>query len=158
MTATKVVFVCLGNICRSPTAQGVFEKLVSASGKASDIIVDSAGTAAWHIGSLPDSRSMEAASQRGYDLSTQRARKFEISDFREFDYILAMDKENLNNLKALQPEGFSGTLTLFLEFSSQTAYDEVPDPYYGGDAGFELVLDLIEDASQGLLDAITVNQ
>jgi protein-tyrosine phosphatase len=105
MTATKVVFVCLGNICRSPTAQGVFEKLVSASGKASDIIVDSAGTAAWHIGRLPDSRSMEAASQRGYDLSTQRARKFEISDFREFDYILAMDKENLNNLKHFSLRG-----------------------------------------------------
>jgi len=151
----KVLFVCLGNICRSPTAQGVFEHVVSEAGKENNIVVDSAGTAAWHIGKSPDSRSTEFAARRGYDLSIQRARQFEESDFRKFDYILAMDHENLSNLKKLKPNNFSGKLGLFLHYSSQVDYDEVPDPYYGGDSGFELVLDLIEDASRGLLNEIS---
>lgn len=157
MKTVKVLFVCLGNICRSPTAQGVFETLVKHEGKQSTIQVDSAGTAAWHVGSSPDPRSMATAANRAYDLSHQRARKFEVSDFHEFDYILAMDAENLSNLKQLKPSSFTGTLCLFLDFAERDDYRDVPDPYYGGDTGFELVLDLIEDASRGLLSHIDSN-
>lgn len=150
---TKVLFVCLGNICRSPTAHGVFQAMVEEQGLEDQIHVDSAGTAAYHVGNSPDSRSSATAIKRGYDLSPLRARQAIESDFEEFDFILAMDESNLMNLRALRPHDYSGHLGLFLEFTSLPER-EVPDPYYGGDAGFEHVLDLVESASQGLLERI----
>lgn len=150
----KVLFVCLGNICRSPTADGIFQKLVADAGLTKRISVDSAGTAGWHQGKAPDPRTVAAASRRGFDLSSLRSRQVKRSDFEEFDYILAMDDENLTDLTLLRPQGFNGHLGLFLEFSQQTNYTAVPDPYHGGAAGFELVLDLVEEASRGLLDTI----
>ncbi|GLS26447.1 low molecular weight protein-tyrosine-phosphatase [Marinibactrum halimedae] len=151
----KVLFVCLGNICRSPTAEGVFRHYVEKAGKSHWINIDSAGTGGWHIGASPDPRAQEAASQRGYSLSSITARQVSLKDFSEFDYILAMDNDNLSNLRALASEtSFHGHLGLFLDFAKETSHREVPDPYYGGDAGFVLVLDLIEQASEGLLQAI----
>jgi protein-tyrosine phosphatase len=149
----KVLFVCLGNICRSPTAHGVFQALVDAQGLGRQILVDSAGTAAYHVGNPPDSRSTQIALKRGYDLSPLRARQALEADFEQFDYILAMDQSNLINLRQLQPHDYKGHLGLFLDFGSKPER-EVPDPYYGGDAGFEHVLDLVESASEGLLEHI----
>lgn len=154
----KVLFVCLGNICRSPTAEGIFNKLVVDSGLAKRIHIDSAGTAGWHQGRAPDPRTIAAAKLRNIDLSVLRARAVTSSDFQEFDYILAMDEENLAHLESLKPDNYSGHLGLFLSFGSQTKYLEVPDPYYGGKEGFELVLDLIEDAAVGLLASIQKNK
>ncbi len=150
----KVLFVCLGNICRSPTADGVFRKLVADAGLDDQINVDSAGTAGWHIGRAPDARTVAAAKNRGYDLSELRARQVSKMDFFEYDYILAMDNANLGDLKSLKPANYTGHLGLFLAFSEQDEYREVPDPYHGGSEGFELVLDLVEDAAQGLLNEI----
>ena len=151
----RVLFVCLGNICRSPTAHGVFQSLVDQAGLSDKVFVDSAGTAAWHIGKSPDSRSMEHAERRGYDLSPLRARQAIETDFDQFDYVLAMDKENLSNLQAICPHGAKTAPQLFLyEFSKNFDELEVPDPYYGGEAGFEHVLDLVEDACEGLLTDI----
>lgn len=151
MKKTHVLFVCLGNICRSPTAEGVFRRLVQERQLEAAITIDSAGTGDWHIGRPADMRAAKAALTRGYDLSALRARQAVAEDFYHFDYILAMDSANLNNLRELAPDDYAGHLGLFLEFSGQDRYTEVPDPYYGGDQGFELVLDLIEDASEGLL-------
>ncbi len=151
MKPIQVLMVCLGNICRSPTAQGVFEARIQQRQLAEHILVDSAGTSGWHIGELPDARSRKAAQRRGYDLSQQRGRQVTVQDFHDFDYILAMDRQNLQALKAICPDGFSGHLGLFLEFSRKQSYLEVPDPYHGGSEGFELVLDLIEEAADGLL-------
>lgn len=151
---TKILFVCLGNICRSPTADGIFRDMVKREKLDQKIIVDSAGTGGWHIGKAPDSRTVAAAKTRGYDLSILRARQVSRSDFDEFDYVLAMDHSNLRDLQALRPSHFSGHLGLFLEFGSHKHHREVPDPYYGGHDGFELVLDLVEDASAGLLTHI----
>lgn len=152
----RVLFVCLGNICRSPTAHGVFATLASRAESqcSTTIVVDSCGTGDWHIGHAPDRRAAHEAEVRGYDLSQLRARQVTREDFDTFDYILVMDKQNLSDLEAMKPEGFDGHLGLFLAFSSGFAETEVPDPYYGGDAGFTHVLDLIEDASQGLLKDI----
>ena len=149
----KVLFVCLGNICRSPTADGVFRQVVEQRGLTEQIKVDSAGTAAYHVGNPPDHRSTLAAKKRGYDLSLLRARQAVAEDFAEFDYVLAMDHENLLNLKAIKPSNFTGHLGLFLDFA-EVSESEVPDPYYGGDSGFEHVLDLVEAASEGLLQEI----
>ncbi|EAR62131.1 low molecular weight protein-tyrosine-phosphatase [Neptuniibacter caesariensis] len=149
----KVLFVCLGNICRSPTADGVFRQVVEQRGLTEQIKVDSAGTAAYHVGNPPDHRSTLAAKKRGYDLSLLRARQAVVEDFTEFDYVLAMDHENLLNLKAIKPSNFTGHLGLFLDFA-EASESEVPDPYYGGDSGFEHVLDLVEAASEGLLQEI----
>lgn len=154
MSITKVLFVCLGNICRSPTAHGVFQHMVIQGGWQDKITVDSAGTSDWHIGHPPDKRTVQAASQRGYDLSDLRARQAQTSDFRTYQYILAMDESNLYELQRLSPKHYAGHLGLFLGFSSQDSYEEVPDPYYGGAQGFETVLDLVENASQGLLEHI----
>ena len=154
MKKTKVLMVCLGNICRSPTAYGVFQHLVDQQGLSELIEVESAGTSGWHIGMAPDERSQAAALKRGYDLSMQQGRKAIEEDFDEYDYILAMDKENLKNLKAIAPANYQGHLGLFLGFADNPDYDEVPDPYHGGEAGFELVLDLVEDAAQKLLHHI----
>lgn len=152
---TRVLFVCLGNICRSPTAHGVFQQMVDNAGLNEKIHVDSAGTAAWHIGKSPDSRSTEHARLRGYDLSPLRARQAVAADFDQFDYVLAMDKENLSNLQDICPNGAKSAPQLFLyEFSRKFNELEVPDPYYGGEAGFEQVLDLVEDACEGLLSDI----
>lgn len=153
MKACKVLMVCLGNICRSPSAQGVFQTKVEQAGLAHLIEVDSAGTSSWHIGEPPDQRSQQAALGRGYDLSQQRGRQVQPQDFEEFDYILAMDADNLISLQAMRPAGYEGHLGLFLDFSDHKGQD-VPDPYHGGRAGFERVLDLVEAASEGLLQEI----
>lgn len=151
MAKVRVLFVCLGNICRSPTAHGVFQKFVDQAGLSADITVDSAGTSNWHIDEAPDRRSSEAALAAGYDLSSLRGRQVARKDFEKFDYILAMDESNLADLEELCPSSFSGHLGLFLEFARNKNYQEVPDPYHGGEEGFGLVLSLIEDASAGLL-------
>lgn len=151
---TRVLFVCLGNICRSPTAHGVFEAMVLERGLDDRILVDSCGTGHWHIGHSPDQRAAAEAADRGYDLSHLRARQVEAADFDRFDYILAMDRQNLADLQAMQPSHHSGYLGLFLPFAAGGDYDEVPDPYYGGDAGFTEVLDMVEAASEGLLQEI----
>ena len=154
MNNVKVLFVCMGNICRSPTAQGVFEKLVAESKLADVVHIDSAGTHAYHIGEAPDARASETALRRGIDLSQQRARRVSASDLEEFDYVLAMDYSNLEALAGLcQPEHVS-KLRLLLEYAPGLEMREVPDPYYGGVTGFERVLDLIEQASAGLLAEI----
>lgn len=150
---TRVLFVCLGNICRSPTAHGVFEQKIKAQGLDKRIDVDSAGTASWHQGNPPDSRSIRAAKGRGYALDHLRARQVTVSDFDQFDYILAMDANNLADLEAMCPAHFAGHLGLFLSFGGASE-KEVPDPYHGGEAGFQHVLDLAEDACDGLIQDI----
>jgi len=149
----KVLFVCLGNICRSPTAHGVFRDLAKQA-QQHHIVIDSAGTGDWHVGHSPDRRASQAAAKRGYDLSDLEARQVRPEDFAEFDFILAMDKQNLRDLQAMAPSDYSGDLSLFLDFAKNYSEREVPDPYYGGDHGFEHVLDLVEDASRGLLEHI----
>jgi protein-tyrosine phosphatase len=147
----SVLFVCMGNICRSPTAQGVFERLVEEHKLSKAIEIDSAGTHAYHIGERPDERASAAALQRGIDLSSQQARRFSAEDFDRFDYVLAMDRDNYDILAASCPGGLESRVRLFLEFAPELETREVPDPYYGGPTGFERVLDLIEEASEGLL-------
>ena len=154
----KVLFVCLGNICRSPTAEGVFHHLVEKRGLGGRVTVDSAGTGAWHIGSPPDRRAQAAARRRGVDLSGQRARQAKTGDFHRFDYILAMDADNHRNLAKMCPPGEEHRLHLFLDFAPKLKTSDVPDPYYGGDGGFEAVLDMIEAASEGLLADIQENR
>ena len=145
----KILFVCLGNICRSPTAEAVMRKLAEARGLV--IEIDSAGTAAYHIGKSPDARSQQVALKRGINMSGQRARKVAENDFYEFDFILAMDKANYRDLLAIKPSNASADVLLFLNEFGSMGYDEVPDPYYGGEQGFELVLDLLEDACEQFL-------
>lgn len=147
----SVLFICMGNICRSPTAEGVFRAAVRNAGLAERIVIDSAGTHGYHIGSPPDGRASAAAATRGYDLSALRGRQVSTRDFVEFDYILAMDSENLANLHRICPPELAHKVTLFLEYSERFSEREVPDPYYGGAQGFEHVLDLVEDAARGLL-------
>ena len=149
----NVLFVCMGNICRSPTAEGYFQHVVKQAGLADKIHTDSAGTHAYHIGSPPDNRAQAAASKRGIDLSSLRGRKVETVDFEKFDYVIAMDDSNFSDLQMVA-DGDANNLFMFLEFAEQFSEKEVPDPYYGGDQGFEHVLDLIEDASNGLLKNI----
>lgn len=150
----KVLFVCMGNICRSPTAEGVFTHLVQQADLQEKIAIDSAGTHAYHIGEPPDLRSQQAAKIRGIDISHLRARRVTKEDFNTFDYILAMDKSNYADLQQICPKGKEHKLSMFLEFAPDLNVKEVPDPYYGGGQGFEHVLDLVEAASQGLLDDI----
>lgn len=152
--ATRVLFVCMGNICRSPTAEGVFRQLVEQQGLAEKIIVDSAGTHDYHIGNPPDARSQAAAMHRGYDLSSLRARQVTVEDFTRFDYVLAMDDANLSLLQQQCPDQYRSRLKLFLEFAKDRELREVPDPYYGGAQGFAQVLDLVESAARGLLEHI----
>lgn len=146
----RVLFVCLGNICRSPTAEGVLRYKLREAGLADQVEVASAGTAEWHIGKAPDPRSQRAALLRGYDLSSQRAQQVRSVDFALYDLILAMDESNLRHLKALQPAQGKAELDLFLR-RYDGALDEVPDPYYDAEQGFEQVLDLIEVASDRLV-------
>jgi protein-tyrosine phosphatase len=150
----SVVFVCMGNICRSPTAEAVFRHYVEIAGLAGHILIDSAGTHDYHIGDPPDSRAQQAAQQRGYDMSGLRGRQVEEGDFHRFDYVLAMDSANLTILQRLAPPGCDAQVRLFLEYARHHAEREVPDPYYGGEDGFERVLDMVEDAAQGLLQHI----
>lgn len=147
----KVLFVCMGNICRSPTAQGVFERLVEQMGLTQHIHIDSAGTHAYHVGNAPDPRAMAAAHRRGIDITAQRARRVEPADFERYDYILVMDNDNLEHLAPLCPPHHRHKLRLFLEFVPELADKNVPDPYYGGPNGFEHVLDLVEMGAEGLL-------
>jgi protein-tyrosine phosphatase len=148
----RVLFVCTGNICRSPTAEGVLRQLAADAGLAHRIVVDSAGTHGYHVGEAPDARSQTHARRRGYDLSGLRARRFTREDFHAFDLILAMDREHHAILARFAPPSAEQKLRMMLEFARRPGGDEVPDPYYGGPNGFELVLDLIEDAAEGLLD------
>jgi protein-tyrosine phosphatase len=150
----RILFVCMGNICRSPTAEGVFRQQVEAAGLGGHIRVDSCGTAAYHVGEPPDARSRAAAAARGYDLSQQRARQFSAADFQRFDWILAMDRSNLAQLEALRPAHWQGYLGLMLTLAPELSREEVPDPYYGGSGGFEEVLDLLETASAALLQRV----
>jgi len=157
MKKVSVLFVCLGNICRSPTAHAVFRKLVSDHGLADQIEIDSAGTAAYHVGKHPDMRSMETARNRGIEMLDLRARKVDFGDFYEYDYVLAMDDENYHNLRDLAlPEHYE-KIQMFLDYSDAFDEREVPDPYYGGAQGFEHVFDLVESASEGLLEHIKKN-
>ena len=149
--SVNVLFVCLGNICRSPTAHGVFEALVAKQQLSDQIVVDSAGTGSWHVGNPPDERAQGAALSRGLDIGSLRARRVERNDFDHFDYILAMDRQNLDDLSLLKPDDFSGKLELFLRFADNPGTLEVPDPYYSAADGFDQVFELVEDASQGLL-------
>lgn len=151
---TSVLFVCMGNICRSPTAEGVFRKLVADAGLDEQIHIESAGTHAYHTNEPPDRRAQAAAERRGFELSDLRARRVSEKDFVEFDLILAMDKLNLVTLQDRAGEDCTSSIRLFLEFSESARETEVPDPYYGGTAGFERVLDIVEAAAAGLLQQI----
>jgi len=153
-TKFRVLFVCMGNICRSPTAEGVFRKLVSDAGLVDLIDIESAGTHAYHVGEPPDRRAQAAAERRGVTLSGIRARRVSAEDFERFDLILAMDRDNLSVLSERAGDGVRARFGLFLEYSQSAREREVPDPYYGGAAGFERVLDLVEDAAAGLLSEI----
>ena len=149
----------MGNICRSPTAEGVFRKLVTDHSSDHKLFIDSAGTIGYHAGEHADSRAIDAARNRGYDLSKIISRQVRDSDFEEFDFIVAMDKENFTNLakqaKLSNNESHTHKIKLFLDYSKQEHYQEVPDPYYGGLKGFDLVIDLIEDASLGLINELS---
>ena len=146
----KVLFVCMGNICRSPTAEGVFRHKVKESGMQDSIHIDSAGTHAYHVGNPPDQRAQAAALRRDIDLSGQRARRVSLEDFSAFDYVIAMDESNRYDLEAICPAGYEDRIHMFLDFADSDQR-EVPDPYYGQGRGFEIVLNLVEDASDGLL-------
>lgn len=151
--SVSVLFVCMGNICRSPTAEGVFRHLVTEAGLDAVIRVDSAGTHAYHVGEPPDRRARAAAERRGFSLEKIRARRVSGADFERFDYLLAMDRDNLQLLTELADPAYHDKIRLFLDFASGHE-EEVPDPYYGGAAGFERVLDLVEEASRGLLETL----
>lgn len=149
----NVLFVCLGNICRSPISQGVFEDLLRREGLEGEVFVDSAGTGAWHIGHPPDERGQERAGRRGIHLSGQRARQVTPEDCQRFDYVVVMDWDNYESVSSLCRHS-TVEIRLFLDYASGIEQEEVPDPYYGGPDGFEHVLDLVEAASRGLLDDI----
>ena len=150
----SVLFVCMGNICRSPSAEAVFRRILQEENLNKRIRVESAGTHGFHAGETADDRAIDFAKRRGIDLSTHIARQIKMDDFTSFDYLLAMDRRNLALLREYAPPEHHGKIRLFMEFAPESPETEVPDPYYGGDAGFELVLDLIEEASRGLLEEI----
>ena len=150
----RVLLVCMGNICRSPTAEGVLRHFIKINGLGDKVEVDSAGTHGYHVGEAPDQRTQRAASARGYNLSQLRARKVARQDLDYFDLILAMDKSNLDNLQRMAMPEQQGKIKLFMDFARNFDDDEVPDPYYGLGHGFDLVLDMVEDASQGLVENI----
>lgn len=151
MLKIKVLFVCMGNICRSPTAEGVFTKLVHDKKLARHFLIDSAGTHAYHIGDAPDLRSQKVALERGVDISHLRGRKVVFGDFDDFDFLLAMDKKNYEALIKSCPTHHRHKIQLFMSFAPHLNIPEVPDPYYGGAQGFEQVLDMVEAASEGFL-------
>jgi len=154
MKKISVLFVCMGNICRSPTAEAVFRHFVENAGMSEHILIDSAGTHDYHVGDSPDSRAQRSAQQRGYDMSGLRGRQVGEGDFNRFDYVLAMDMANLQILRSIAPPGADKKTRVFLEYARHHGEREVPDPYYGGSDGFERVLDMVEDAAQGLLEEI----
>ncbi|MDR8729850.1 low molecular weight protein-tyrosine-phosphatase [Burkholderia pseudomultivorans] len=154
MTRVAICFVCLGNICRSPTAEGVMRHQVEAAGLAGGIDVDSAGTGDWHVGEPPDTRAQAAARLRGYDLSALRARQVSAADFERFDLLLAMDEANLAELRRRCPPQHRDKVRLLMEFAPGAAETEVADPYFGGAQGFEQVLDQVERACEGLLQTL----
>ena len=152
----KILFVCLGNICRSPAAEGIFKKKIKDRDLENLFVVDSAGTGGWHVGNLADRRMREAALSRGIEL-TSRSRKIDHNDLYEFDHILVMDKDNLNAVKSLIKDNtypINSKIKLILSYSKKSQLDEVPDPYYGGQNGFENVLDLLDDAIDELIDSL----
>jgi len=151
----RILFVCMGNICRSPTVAGVFRRLVQERVPHLPLEIDSAGTHDYHVGEPPDSRAVSAAARRGIDLRGLRARQVSDADFERFDLILAMDRLNYVTLVERAPEEFRERIRLFMEFAADRDVDDVPDPYYGGPPGFEQVLDLAEEAAAGLLDEVT---
>lgn len=150
----RVLMVCMGNICRSPTAHGVLTQRVADAGLGDRIVVDSAGTHDYHVGRPPDERAQQHAARRGYDLSAQRARQLKAQDFDDFDLVLVMDDANQHAARALCPPGQRHKLRRLTDFCIRHRASEVPDPYYGGAAGFEAVLDLVEDACDGVLAAM----
>lgn len=147
----RVLFVCMGNICRSPMAEGVFRLVIAKAGLSNRVASDSAGTHDYHVGEPPDTRAQRAVERRGYDIRDLRGRQVTHSDFSEFDYVLAMDERNLRALERLCPKEHAHKLKLYMEFHTDPAVREVPDPYYGGNDGFERVLDMVEEAARGLL-------
>lgn len=153
----KVLFVCMGNICRSPTAEGVFKHFVKINGLEDKVEVDSAGTHGYHVGEPPDSRTQRAALERGYNLSQMRARRVAPQDLEYFDLVLAMDRINLDNLLRMAPRGKQERIKLLMDYSENFEDDEVPDPFYGLGYDFDLVIDMVEDASQGLIKALKKN-
>lgn len=154
MDRVSILLVCMGNICRSPTAEGVLRTLVEREGLSHAFEIDSAGTHGYHIGKAPDPRAHQAALRRGYDLSALRARQVNELDFTHYDCILAMDADNLSLLRRACPSKHHHKLGLFLDYAVAHQEEEVPDPYYGGEEGFERVLDLVEDAARGLIAAM----
>ncbi|SDG06101.1 protein tyrosine phosphatase [Onishia taeanensis] len=149
----RVLFVCLGNICRSPTAEGMLRHKLEAAGLAERVAVDSCGTGDWHVGKAPDRRAITAAAGRGIDIKGLRARQLDRSDFDRFDYLLAMDYDNLTDLLSMRPDDCDAQVGLFLDFAGRSGA-AVPDPYYGGGDGFDEVLDLVEAAADGLVEVL----
>lgn len=154
MKSVAICFVCLGNICRSPTAEGVMRHQVAAAGLDGAIEIDSAGTGDWHVGEAPDARAQQAARARGYDLSALRARQIGDADFERFDFVLAMDGANLAALRKRCPPQYRGKVRLLMEFAGDGSAGDIADPYFGGARGFEQVLDQCEAACRGLLDSL----
>ncbi|WP_349366060.1 MAG: low molecular weight protein-tyrosine-phosphatase [Nitratireductor rhodophyticola] len=150
---TSILFVCLGNICRSPLAEGVFRSVVAERGRDADFMIDSAGTGAWHVGNAPDPRSVEIARRFGVDISMQRARQVNAGDFERFDLLLGMDRDNVRTLRERAPEVAAGKIHLFLNYADGRTLD-IPDPYYGGDDGFASVYQTIREASEALLSKL----
>lgn len=153
----RVLFVCTGNICRSPTAEGIFQMLVDNGGLSDQIETDSAGLGSWHSGTAPDPRSMETALRRGIDISAQQARTVRPNDFERFNLVLAMDLSHFSALKDLCPKPLAARIRMFTEYTPGAAEQDVPDPYHGGDDGFERVFDMIETGAKGLLAQIELN-
>ncbi len=151
---TKVLFVCTGNICRSPTAEGVFLHMVHRAGLEKLVLVDSAGTHGYHIGDRPDPRALAAAKRRSYDLSNLRARRLLPEDYARFDHLLAMDRGHLSIMLRNSPPEHRSKIRLFMDYAPDVDHREVPDPYYGDNSGFDLVLDLVEAAAYGLLQSV----
>lgn len=154
----RVLFVCLGNICRSPTAEAVVRDFARREASGLELEFDSAGTHGYHVGDAPDVRSIAAARRRGIDMSELRARVVEAADFERFDLLLAMDESVYGGLKRVAPQGSTEKIRLFLDFAPQLGRRDVPDPYYGGATGFEEVLDLVEEGARGLLAALAVRE
>ncbi len=154
MEKTKVLFVCLGNICRSPTAEGVFRHLAQEAGLEEQFVIDSAGTSHWHIGEAPDMRTMEEAALRGIDISKQRSRQVQAKDFTAFDHILGMDPSNVEDMLQICPKNQRHKVQLFTKFAPELGVKGVPDPYYGGPKGFSRVFDIVEAASRGFLESL----
>ncbi|MFP3921027.1 MAG: low molecular weight protein-tyrosine-phosphatase [Dichotomicrobium sp.] len=150
----SVLFVCLGNICRSPMAEGVFRQVVADAGLSHRFRIDSSGTGSWHVGRPPDIRAQQALAVRGIDISNQRARQFTRDDFKAFDLILAMDRSNYDRLHALAPDVYEPNIRLFMKYAPEMGACEIPDPFFGGPEGFDYVLNLIEVASRGLLASV----